>query len=295
MSTNSVIDVCIGLVLLYLILSLVCTTINEVFANAFSLRARTLAGGIERLVDDHDLLKAFRNDGVIDTAHAISKGLPSYVSGRVFATALINGLSPADPVPGVASVLETLKKLPDSNIRDVLVTAASNAGNDLTKMRDEVATWFDGAMDRLSGVYKRYMQWLSLAIGLLLAAGLNADSIAVVNSLWGDATLRAGLVQMADKVGGDEESFKKVSDNMQRLPAIEANLRPFPVGWSAITGGVEANWQHSVLGWVAKIIGVLITGLAITLGAPFWFDLLSKFMNVRAAGIKPERTSVTAT
>ena len=292
MSTNSVIDVCIGLVLLYLILSLVCTTINEIIAHAISLRARTLASGIERLVDDHDLLKAFCNDGVIDATHAISKGLPSYMSGKAFATALINGLNPADPVPGITGVLETLKKLPDSNIRDVLVTAASNAGNDVTKMRDELATWFDDSMDRLSGVYKRYLQWLSLAVGLVLAAGLNADSIAVVNSLWGDATLRASVVQMADKIGADDANFQRFSASMQRLPGIEANLRPFPVGWPAIVDGAKANWRDTPHGWAAKIIGVLITGLATTLGAPFWFDLLSKFMNVRASGIKPERTPV---
>jgi hypothetical protein len=292
MSTNAVIDVCVGLILLYLILSLVCTTINEVIAHAVGLRARTLAGGIERLIDDRGLLEAFRNDGLIDAAHSVAKGLPSYLSSRAVAGALINSLNPANPMPGVAAVQETLKKLPDSNIRDVLTTAAANAGNDITKLRDELAVWFDDSMDRLSGVYKRYLQLLSLAIGLLLAIGLNADTIAVVNSLWSDATLRAGLVQMADKSAGDNASLDKLSQSLSRLPAIEASVRPFPVGWPSIVGRSEGGWQQSPMAWAAKIIGLLITSLAISLGAPFWFDLLSKFMNVRAAGVKPEKTPV---
>jgi hypothetical protein len=292
MSTNAVIDVCIGLMLLYLILSLVCTTINEVIAHMVALRARTLADGIERLIDDRGLLEAFRKDGVIDAAHSVSKGLPSYLPGRAVATALINGLSPENPVPGVAGVHETLKRLPDSNIRDVLLTAAANAGNDVTKLRDEIAVWFDDSMDRLSGVYKRYLQWLSLVVGLLLAIGLNADTIAVVNSLWSDATLRAGLVQMADKAAGDNASLDKLSQSLTRLPAIEASVRPFPVGWPSIVGRTEGGWQQTPMSWAAKIIGLLITSLAISLGAPFWFDLLSKFMNVRTTGAKPEKTPV---
>jgi hypothetical protein len=32
----------------------------------------------------------------------------------------------------------------------------------------------------------------------------------------------------------------------------------------------------------------LWTGLALSLGAPFWFDTLQKFMNVRGAGKKPD-------
>jgi hypothetical protein len=39
----------------------------------------------------------------------------------------------------------------------------------------------------------------------------------------------------------------------------------------------------------SKLLGWLITGLAVTLGASFWFDLLSKFMTVRST-IKPKLT-----
>ncbi|MEO8630927.1 MAG: hypothetical protein ABI612_22940 [Betaproteobacteria bacterium] len=39
--------------------------------------------------------------------------------------------------------------------------------------------------------------------------------------------------------------------------------------------------------WLIKIIGWLITGLAVTLGALFWFDLLNKLVNLRGSGPKP--------
>jgi len=40
-----------------------------------------------------------------------------------------------------------------------------------------------------------------------------------------------------------------------------------------------------------NIFGFIITALAISLGAPFWFDLLNKFINLRSAGKKPEETA----
>jgi hypothetical protein len=41
-------------------------------------------------------------------------------------------------------------------------------------------------------------------------------------------------------------------------------------------------------GWALKVFGLLLSALAVSLGAPFWFDTLSKFMNVRGAGKVPD-------
>lgn len=40
-----------------------------------------------------------------------------------------------------------------------------------------------------------------------------------------------------------------------------------------------------------KMYGYLITALAISFGAPFWFDLLNKIMQIRGAGKKPEEVT----
>jgi hypothetical protein len=38
----------------------------------------------------------------------------------------------------------------------------------------------------------------------------------------------------------------------------------------------------------AKIVGLLLTGIMVLQGAPFWFDILRKIVNVRSSGTKPE-------
>jgi len=36
------------------------------------------------------------------------------------------------------------------------------------------------------------------------------------------------------------------------------------------------------------VLGIFITAVSLSFGAPFWFDLLLKFVNVRRAGPKPQ-------
>jgi len=291
MSATAVLDVSIGLIMMYFVLSLVCTTINEFIAQLLRLRARTLSSGLVRLIDDNGLLQAFRQHGRIDALRSLVGGYPSYFSSRTVADAIIGSLNPDKPIPGMADILQAAQKLPDSNIRDILLSAATNAGNDVQKFRDEISAWFDNSMDRLSGVYKRYMQWLSLLVGLLLAIGINADTIVVVDSLWRDGSLRAEIIGMVDKTVSTNVTLQDLSQTVSTLPTIEAQVRPFPIGWTNVLGRTDQHRQSSVKGIFAKILGLLFTSLALSLGAPFWFDLLSKFMNVRSAGAKPDEAS----
>ena len=59
-----------------------------------------------------------------------------------------------------------------------------------------------------------------------------------------------------------------------------------PIGAANVESG---NWLPP---W---IVGVLISGVATTQGAPFWFDLLSKLINIRGAGTKPAAKSTSET
>ena len=47
--------------------------------------------------------------------------------------------------------------------------------------------------------------------------------------------------------------------------------------------GLQIGWQvwPTSWGWIEKIVGLLITIFAVSLGAPFWFRALQKFMAVR--------------
>jgi hypothetical protein len=64
-----------------------------------------------------------------------------------------------------------------------------------------------------------------------------------------------------------------------------------PIGWNSpqkqVTPGSSGTKLLTAI--LVKILGWLLTAAALTLGAPFWFDLLQKFVNIRGAGGKPRR------
>jgi hypothetical protein len=67
-----------------------------------------------------------------------------------------------------------------------------------------------------------------------------------------------------------------------------------PIGWSSKPDDprhfkfLDFEWSPKYAGWVFyKLFGLMISILAVSLGAPFWFDTLSKFVNVRSAGAPP--------
>lgn len=289
MTFNAFLDIALGLVLMFLVLSLLATVINELVATVLKLRAATLKTGIASLIDDDRLRADFYNNGLVAaTGGAETSSHASYISGRTFAMALIGSLDPAQPIPAFAAVQNAASALPDSNVRDMLLGQIAAAKGDVDALRTNIATHFDDAMDRVSGAYKRYLKAISLTVGLAIAAAANADTVAVVGALWKDPSVRAQMVEAAASFSYSTTSSTDLPAAVQNvrsaMSAAEAELRPLPLGWSASN-------IPSGLAWLTKIFGFALTAFAISLGAPFWFDLLSQFMNIRGAGIKPDRTA----
>ncbi|AGZ41925.1 hypothetical protein [Actinoplanes friuliensis] len=40
--------------------------------------------------------------------------------------------------------------------------------------------------------------------------------------------------------------------------------------------------------WLLKLLGLVLTAAAAALGAPFWFDLLNRLVNLRSTGKRPD-------
>jgi hypothetical protein len=351
MFQNAALDIAIALALMYLLLSLICTVVNEYIAGKLNLRSKSLAAGLQALLDDPKVRQAFYEHGLVAgtrsaVAKADSMGLtapapvspdppattssaaekvtaspaaagthPSYVSTETFVLALVGSLvkssEPGKPIPGFADVQSAIQSLTPSNLKDALVTSLTVAQGDFDKFRTDVARWFDDSMDRLSGAYKRHLKSISIVVGCLVAVALNADTFEVGRALWSDGTLRAQMVQVAestlkatpspgqkqpDQTGNAAAADTKspsIGEITQKFTEANNQLRPLPIGWSfgTVEPGKETGPkpQSSPWFWPLKLLGLFVTGLALSLGAPFWFDTLSKFMNLRAAGVKPER------
>lgn len=245
----------------------------------------------------------------------------SYISGRAFAGAVLDTLNPDVQLSDsetYATVMNAIGALPDGHLKQVMRSAVNNTTADIQAVRDAIAQWFDDEMERVQGVYKRWQQVIALVVGLVLAVILNADALTVGKVLWQDHNLSAQLsgvastllasdpaktlVDGACKPAGDPssaptEDCKKAVHTLAasvggNLTAISASVAPLPIGWKAwdeVTAWLDGLAHFSGTAW-SRFFGLLLTALALSLGAPFWFNTLGKVANLRSAGPKPAPT-----
>jgi hypothetical protein len=277
-------DVAIGLVFVYFILALICSLTNEGIASFLRWRAKDLERGIKNLLgtDEAD----FRQHPLIAGQFDPKRGYPSYLSSRTFATALL-GLRYADTqLQGAERTIEeSIAAIEDQELKATLTALYNSAQRDAERFRQSVERWYDDAMERVSGWYRRRVQKVLLVLSLLVAFVLNADSLQLARGLWSDPSVRSALVKQADNQTNASPDAKERKKQFDKLP--------LPLGWHWTRS--KADPQAFPLWWrpydlASKLIGLLLTAAALTLGAPFWFDTLSKLARLRNTGPPPPAT-----
>jgi hypothetical protein len=291
------VDTAIGLMMVYLTLSLICTSINEAIAGLLRLRARNMFNEVSRVLGDTKVRNAFWKSSLI---RSLSRGeglwnfktpptlvptvtrmkAPSYLDRRDFALVLsevlrgIDGSASDDKQPLDFAALA--EKIDNNSLLAHLPTALGiDATSTIEETNKALGDWFDKVMERASGVYKRWMSLLSFVVALALTVATNADTLQIARTVWQDDGVRAAVVEAAVRLP------KPSPDAPPTLPELAQvkDLIPLPLGWSIQTSFGE--YQISL--W-PKVLGLLLTAFAVTLGAPFWFDLLSRFIAIRNSG-----------
>ena len=287
MFNSNIIDVAIGLVFVFLLLSLICSAAHELIEMFTKQRATNLEKGIQELAGSNSqaFVAKLYGHGLINslykgTYEAAKKGffkgrdLPSYIPSQNFALALIDLKNNGAALP--------------QNIKDALQAFETVAGQDAVLLQQHIEGWFNSAMDRVSGWYKRRSQWIVLVLGLVAAVAVNADRIDIAKRLSTDANLRQSVAQMADSATKTDPA----TDTRSPIDRVRANLSTLdsiglPLGW------YRSEREKPIDVWEMTRVhfaGWLITALAISLGAPFWFDILNKIMVVRST-VKPAEKS----
>src|SRR5262245_22049328 len=310
-----ILDIALGLIFVYLLLALICTTASELLAGFLSRRSRNLFIGIRGLLEDEAVRLKNPQDpqdpkgkGFVDLfyTHPLIKALhgrrmwgggkskPSYIPSRTFALALLDIIGPANPDKDrtVEDIRAAIKKLPDdSDIRRTLLLLLDEAKSDLGKLQESVEAWFNNAMDRASGWYKRRTQVIIFVIAVVVTSVGNADTIQIAKTLANDAALREALVAQAQEFA---KNPPPASQGPGAQPQTSTSAGAAIIRENAATLqnlGLKLGWQdesRARIDWVNKIFGLLLTALAVSMGAPFWFDMLNKIISVRSAGKAPK-------
>ena len=233
------------------------------------------------------------------------RSLPSYISSRSFAEAVIDLVVP-DPVgqTTMTTIQQGIDALPPtmSPLKPSLEALAKNAGDDIGRFRASVEQWYDDHMDRVSGWYKRHVATITLVAGAILVVLLNINALTIGRTLYTESTVSTAISNVAAKVTScpATESQQECLANLQAQLSAAATAG-LPIGWGSVRDctqpGARCNWldqrgifsRHGNSGWqlVLALIGFLIMIIALVPGAQFWFGLLSKLGTLRATGPKP--------
>jgi phosphoribosylformylglycinamidine (FGAM) synthase PurS component len=205
---------------------------------------------------------------------------------------------------------QLISKLPESARESLCILAeraqikANTVEDELNQFKKEIEVWFERSMERASGVYKRNAKGVAFLIGLFIATAANADTFHIINRLAKDTPLRQVITQNAGQLVSEEncptteaqDSSKSdpTKESLSKLDCLRNQVNQslehiaFPIGRS--TENLQQQEDESK-GWffppLRRFLGWILSGVAISMGAPFWFELLNKIINVRNTGPKP--------
>lgn len=319
MFDSQALEVAVGLVLVFLLVSLVLTAIRESIESVTRTRALDLEHALAELLDDPDgtgLRKAFYSHPLVfalfpgsarlssfSVAGNQLKGAGGIASSMELGAEALNELGKSSrknlpsyiPRDIFSAVLEDLIRKGNitGRLRDAYGALLQSSGGDVLAARKGLESWYDAAMDRASGWYRRRSQYIVGILGVVLAIALNINAVTVARYLATNSAARAQAITLAGKV----DASTLPTSSSDRVTAFQNLVAPLelPIGWNGDqVASMKKRLQTSNLDLAGEVLlliaGYLIVGFAATLGAPFWFDMLGKIMVVRST-VKPKEKS----
>jgi hypothetical protein len=326
------IDTAIGIVFVYLLLTLLSSVIVELISSIASWRAQMLHDAVSQLVagDEVSVDELYGSPYIrsLERVRAPCKGegceeaqpevdWPSYIPATAFSTALLAALwercrtdysdlpsaKPEATVEALSDYAEA-KLNKNSALRSLILTTTALQGPSVQAVRLSIERWYNDAMDRVTGWYKRRVRGYLLALGILGALAGNVNSLALAHWLWTSDDARRSLVSTAVDYAKSRRPPEAGSAPGAMPPgtttdaAFAGRMQQFATDFNTATGAMTAyqlpvGWSvrpPEFLNWVAFIqylVGCLVTGIAISVGSTFWFDALQTLIQIRSTGPRP--------
>src|SRR5215467_7823911 len=255
---SHILDAAVGIVFVYVLVSVTCSAVREGIEAWLKTRAAYLEYGIRELLHDKagdglasDLYKhpliyglfpgAYNPGKFTKRPRLLARGanLPSYIPAKNFALALLDMAArgpktdavrsnPRVPFASFNSVRTNVGNLRNEAVQRVVLTAMDSAQGDLPKTQAIIEEWYNSATDRISGWYKRSTQWIIFWIALAFAVGLNVNTITIFDYLYRNDAARAVVVARAQAGSADQDflnqSYAEATQNLDSLR--------LPIGWA---------------------------------------------------------------
>jgi hypothetical protein len=286
-----------------MLFSMLSSTFLELVDATFSLRGRHLRNTLENMLGDHST-EFFKHPIFRQLAYAANNkhrispnALPGWINKNTFGAIVMDILNAKD-----GNQLHTqISSMEDGELKRLMFFLLRQSNGDVDVFKQNVEHWFDEIMARATDWYKRNTKFWLFLIGFGLAGVFNADTIRIYQSLSANAAARDRLTELAESFAANRDSvptlqFGKKSPEQAKAEfvAIQKTYTqivqsPLGLGWDEEDGGGGLPW------WLVKLAGLILTGLAVTLGAQFWFDALKKVISLKGGTVSTIATTLTKT
>jgi hypothetical protein len=284
MSFPQVLEVAIGLILVYYIIGSIISTITQVVTEALETRGvalekylKIIAG--DRIVDLTNMhqiqsLKPirFKNWLSVFTASTEPK-MVEKIPAPILVDAFFDmaGLTANKEISG-DELINLIGELPESEGKQAMLGWIRQGVTNINDIRARTTAYFSGLMDQASATFKARARSIVIILSIALTFFLGTDSIQLFKDLWTNAELRAVAAAQASAVvqqGGAQADLTSLLDDLSKL-----SIR---IGWwrtqNLPADGSIGDWVSFIL---LKIIGLGLTVVAVSQGSSFWYDLLKK-------------------
>lgn len=328
MDNFPLVEIAISLILIYFLLSIVISGIQEILSGIIiKSRSSFLREAIDKAFNDpqnKNWAEFIYGHPLVSKLKRKANKNPSYISSKIFSTCLVDIITNEGKLlefksdePGEIEYKEELlyknpldnyvyglKTLATGDVKTLLESLSTECDN-IKQVKQNISDWFENYMDRVSGWYKRKVRWVTLILAVFITLLLNIDSIQITRDIWSNKELRRSLISYAENVVEQNQSkfaqyniavqpdtinLGKVRMEIQEVDSVinEIQALNIPIGW-VLEESLRKTIYNNIENVPLKISGWIITILALSLGAPFWFRLLTKLVNIRNTGELPKK------
>ena len=315
----TILEVVISLVVVYFLLSTVVSFIKEMIAMLINSRGVILHKSLVHLFDEKEnnnglISKIYQSKYVhnlaskFNIANKLNKK-PSYIATENFAGALIDEIqkkgNTGDFAKNIAEFKKKIEALDNSFIKtklnEIITELEETSQANFTNLKKKISEWFDNYMVAVTVVYKNYVSVWVFAISFFICFGMNIDSLVIIEYLFVNKDKREAMVKFAESLPKDKYLVNENASDEERFNATkrmkDSVLKDFssfelPYGWTG-KGNGRLDYEAKILGnetgsfdFLKKIVGLFITTISLTLGAPFWYQMMVNLLSMRKTNSK---------
>ena len=314
MNIPILLETVISIISLIILISIITSSLFELIESVVRRRSKYLRKAIEKALTDCNLncnyAALFYSHPQIKTLQRSTVDYPSYILPDIFSEVLIdiiiqefeteqliyNRATQSYRLPEEIALKSQEEKLEMalmcmeySEFGSLLLSFYNNLKEDET-LEDKITNWYNNYMIRLRGWYKRATQRYLFIAGFLIAAAINFDLITVSSAIYENSNLREKLLIHAEGMKPLVESGLVTEEELQKL-IVESYTKiqtfDLPIGWS-----LELIQNLDIQQVATMLLGWIATGLFVSRGSSFWFNAMTKLINLRSTGVKPGVNSI---